>query len=146
MNFYCYRAYPTFEAEETAETVQVNVVRHNWPEAPHRHHKVKLLPVVEDFLDSRTPMSLLPVLSLFLPPYLFHPLSSSLKLKRLASLQYMNHHRSVPIETQHTETALCFMHKTNVFLNSCLYFLFPCSVQSELSHRAHQNAGKGGRN
>lgn len=38
------------------------------------------------------------------------------------------------------------MHKTKVFLNYCLYFLFPCSVPSELSHRAHQNAGKGGRN
>jgi hypothetical protein len=92
LNFYYYCAYSTFVAEETAETVQVNVVSHNWPEAPHHHHKVKLLPVVEDFLDSRTPMSLLPVLPLFLPPYLFHP-SSSLKLKRLPSLRYKNHHR-----------------------------------------------------
>jgi hypothetical protein len=73
LNFYYHSAYSTFVVEETAETVQVNVVLHKWPEVPHHHHKGKLLPVVEDFLDSRTPMSLLPVLPLFLPPYLFHP-------------------------------------------------------------------------
>lgn len=38
------------------------------------------------------------------------------------------------------------MHKTRLFLMSCIYFSFPCSVPLVLSRRAHQNAGKGGRN
>ena len=112
--------------EETTEAVQVNVVSHNCPEATHHlHHKVELLPVVEDFLENRTQMSLLPVLPLFSLPTFFTPLFfPQIKTSFITPL-----HKPSPVSIHRdaTHRNCTMLHAQNQIISKVLY-LFLVSV------------------